>query len=509
MQIVSIFKRFQHQSKGDTLFRTPCNLQQRTQLKTGGEAPKVVVTPRAGRRSPQELHSNGNSQGVGQPSVFITRSYGTRSTETQGRGRHHESRGRGDTARSCGQGGDEGGRGTKGQSQVEVEQSQGCVERMRGIGSQMRNGSGRWTGRPRGRGNFARTRPPSGVGRSRKPRKFNEDLNPTSIHTIPKPGIPEVGSIVISQPSWSQVLQEYGGKGHCHIVAVEFAQREPETNRVNWAEVDFVTDRDSLRKLLRWVSGENQEFRIDIQLAGIKTVLFTRFEQRVLATSAGGTGYGYNFEKESTTEVPGCEETTGYHRVVKYDFDGLTLVVRFEVDACLMDDEGISEPVVCDSSDPTNDLSNSLASLTISPSSSNTLVSSGDLNIIGAGRTVPQHNIVELVTCSRNELKWGKKYPQIFLSQTPHIFLAVHDDGNFHTVVKHSLRPPATMVQKNYDVKFRKLGAALRRIQEFIIDHGKKDCQLSLLLQGGELKVYEHRSKRGLLPDDIMAWFGV
>ncbi|KAI0783481.1 hypothetical protein C8Q75DRAFT_810811 [Abortiporus biennis] len=480
-------------------------------------------------------------------------SSGTRSTETQGRGRHRESRGRGDTTRSRGQGGDEGGRGTRGQSQVEVEQSQGGVERMRGIGSQMRNGSGRWTGRPRGRGNFARTRPPSGVGRSRKPRKFNEDLNPTSIHTIPKPGIPEgtgnedlevqnlscIGSyswINSDQPtilvpgapriwrerplpysvnpdSWSFVDQNASRFPSCPLLplfrAVEFAQREPETNRVNWVEVDFVTDRNSLRKLLRWVSGENQEFRIDIQLAGIKTVLFTRFEQRVLATSAGGTGYGYNFEKESTTEVPGCEETTGYHRVVKYDFDGLTLVVRFEVDACLMDDEGISEPVVCDSSDPTNDLSNSLASLTISPSSSNTLVSSGDLNIIGAGRTVPQHNIVELVTCSRNELKWGKKYPQIFLSQTPHIFLAVHDDGNFHTVVKHSLRPPATMVQKNYDVKFRKLGAALRRIQEFIIDHGKKDCQLSLLLQGGELKVYEHRSKRGLLPDDIMAWFGV
>lgn len=94
------------------------------------------------------------------------------------------------------------------------------------------------------------------------------------------------------------------------------------TSKVNnedfdWTAIDFVTDRNNLRKLLRWIGGNApNEFRIDMQLAG-KTVLFNRWENRY-REQMSGFSYGFNFEKESTTPAPGCESSTGHHRIVRY-----------------------------------------------------------------------------------------------------------------------------------------------------------------------------------------------
>ena len=86
---------------------------------------------------------------------------------------------------------------------------------------------------------------------------------------------------------------------------------------MDWSSVDFVTDRNGLKKLLRWINGNDKgEFRIDMQLAGRRTVLFDRWEKRT--RELPGQTYGYNFEKVSTTPAPGCELGTGHHRIVTY-----------------------------------------------------------------------------------------------------------------------------------------------------------------------------------------------
>lgn len=96
---------------------------------------------------------------------------------------------------------------------------------------------------------------------------------------------------------------------------------------IDWSSVDFVTDRSNLRKLLRWIKGTGEEvkreFRIDLQLAGERTVLMTRWE-RINQTSRRRklaehhTGIGHNFEKESTVPAKGCERGISHHRIVKY-----------------------------------------------------------------------------------------------------------------------------------------------------------------------------------------------
>lgn len=92
----------------------------------------------------------------------------------------------------------------------------------------------------------------------------------------------------------------------------------------NWSAVDLVTDRNGLRKLLRWIYGPTEErdmyikdFRIDMQLAGEKTVLFNRWEKRTEEELSGFT-FGFNFEKKTTVPAKGCEENAGHHRIIQY-----------------------------------------------------------------------------------------------------------------------------------------------------------------------------------------------
>jgi hypothetical protein len=102
------------------------------------------------------------------------------------------------------------------------------------------------------------------------------------------------------------------------ITAVDKIAEEEYKPSFDWASVDFVTDRNGLRKLLRWIDGTaTKSFRIDMQLAGTHSVLLNRWERRTREELSGFT-YGFNFEKASTKVTTGCEESTGHHRIVKY-----------------------------------------------------------------------------------------------------------------------------------------------------------------------------------------------
>ena len=126
---------------------------------------------------------------------------------------------------------------------------------------------------------------------------------------------------------------------------------------IDWTTVDFVTDRNNLRKLVRWVrdscatpsptptpsgaeipaSGptetdnktttssescdwdQRKDFRIDIQLGGRSTVLMHRWAAQDLEwAEPPKAGCRSNFVRESTAAVRGCEDCGGHYRIVQY-----------------------------------------------------------------------------------------------------------------------------------------------------------------------------------------------
>jgi len=103
---------------------------------------------------------------------------------------------------------------------------------------------------------------------------------------------------------------------------VESQSGTKEKDTFDWSSVDFVTDRNGLRKLLRWITAAPgdppRDFRIDVELAGSKTVLLNRWEQITKEQPGTRRSYGFNFEEEMTDPDPGCERGTGHHRIVTY-----------------------------------------------------------------------------------------------------------------------------------------------------------------------------------------------
>lgn len=89
--------------------------------------------------------------------------------------------------------------------------------------------------------------------------------------------------------------------------------------RFPFTSMDIITDRNNLRKLMRFVEGsfnKKKGFRIDLQLIGKSTVLFGRHEERAMVRA--GQEWGHSFERVTTKPFTGCNEGISHHRIVTY-----------------------------------------------------------------------------------------------------------------------------------------------------------------------------------------------
>lgn len=184
------------------------------------------------------------------------------------------------------------------------------------------------------------------------------------------------------------------------------------------------------------------------------------------------------------------------------------MVVRFEVDACMPPPRqrhlSKDEPSVDSLADQMQNMS---LTSTAALFSSSTMPA---LTIIKAGNYVPQAATVELATCAehrRQSFNWKEGYPQLFLSQTGHHFLAVHFRGRFTSLEKRKLSSPELQaVHKEMQPELKKLRKILEIIQRVVIKHGSSG-RLSFVCSDGQLAVYKRKSQASCLPDEAMSCF--
>ncbi|KAK0448476.1 uncharacterized protein EV420DRAFT_1647373 [Desarmillaria tabescens] len=220
----------------------------------------------------------------------------------------------------------------------------------------------------------------------------------------------------------------------------------------DWASADVVAD-----------SGQRRDFRMDLQLAGSKTVLCTRWEPKVLMNANPG-GYGRNFERMHTRPAPGCENTTSHHRVITYDLAGMKMVVRAEVDACLPDLDGKA----------------------------------------AYAQEIPQSALVELTTKHESrDSRWSHKHMQMCISQTPNLIYGIHRNGVFNKVVK---KGNPVDVHGHMEFKLRLLRRALENIQQLVVASGLRG-RLTLIYEDKVLKVYQRNLENSLLPEEYLEMF--
>jgi hypothetical protein len=309
---------------------------------------------------------------------------------------------------------------------------------------------------------------------------------------------------------------------------------------VDWPTVDVITDRNGLRKLLRWLNPspdrEVRDFRIDVQLVGTKTLVLGRWEGRTREPPTGRT-YGFGFEEATTRAAPGCPPS-GHHRAITYDMLDIKMVVRFEVDACLPS-AGSGVPKKTAAS--VDDLADALGGMAIKHRTSTTKTASSSpsssspvINIVRAGTQVPQEALVELTSRSVyyiDQLDWNEIYPQLALSQTPSLYMGVHERGVFTKLNEWQLdgrpragtrtgdgkaaagttAPDISAQRQETGVQIVRLAKFLEDVQELAIARGPGPAgSFSLVCENGELRVYARNKDSGAksyLPPDVVARF--
>lgn len=129
--------------------------------------------------------------------------------------------------------------------------------------------------------------------------------------------------------------------------------------------------------------------------------------------------------------------------------------------------------------------------------------STGIKVIHSGGKVAPQSSIIEIKTrWSRSLYQVEDSFPQLFFSQTPHLFLGRHDRGRFYEIIQHDL---ADLDQEKARRDLKKVVALLREVREVMLDEGRSK-RLSLIYSGKMLALYEHEGGLGL-PEQLKAYF--
>ncbi|KAH7890452.1 hypothetical protein F5I97DRAFT_1964022 [Phlebopus sp. FC_14] len=277
-----------------------------------------------------------------------------------------------------------------------------------------------------------------------------------------------------------------------------------------YGDLDLVTDRNSLRKLLRFADGAAGEFRIDVDLAN-KTCLLTRREEKNSERIVGFRGFSQEYEKAATRAASGCEKASSHHRIISYDFGGIKVLLRFVDEACTERGDEADDLLASFSSMNIGRVSQPVAPLSRAPIAS---ASGLTVRLTKPTSLVPQSNTIEIKTrASHKIMDWNEVYPQLYLSQTAHLYLAKHERGSFQRVEKYqlngsNLRDYAVRTEKSMGKLKVLLDAILRAVRKLRTRDGIA-VPLSLVCQGDTLTLYRRDASTGYpLGKEILSKFG-
>ncbi|KAH7087973.1 hypothetical protein BKA62DRAFT_729002 [Auriculariales sp. MPI-PUGE-AT-0066] len=261
----------------------------------------------------------------------------------------------------------------------------------------------------------------------------------------------------------------------------------------DFASVDIVADRNTLRKLLRWSSGRRDDFRVDVQVVK-GTVLFRRCppeEQNVHPTH-----YGFSFEREFTTAEgrPRSDFSSVHARIIQYSFAGFKMLVRYELDCVLPPKVALATP-------------SSVTSVLTPPEST---VFAERLRVVAGGTFVDQGKTVEMTSVKNGKFVARKEtFFQMTLSGTPHL-VKTRYEGNGIIKTAPTWETLDSMMAYNpeqYPLQLAELARALRHIVAVLKEHASgSDGRLSLVCDNQVLTLYA-RSTGDCLPHDMLALF--
>lgn len=244
----------------------------------------------------------------------------------------------------------------------------------------------------------------------------------------------------------------------------------PELCRAGAADV--VACGSTLGNLLRFVRGEDKSFRMLVEMVE-GSAFFVRRENSPTDVIPGVRGFGHTFPEQYTTWDKDVKGSACHERLLRYNFAGLQLLVRFGADGYIEDSdlvtkESTSSAHAVKAGVPgSSSVSDLIASLGDAYISSDMLTAGTKLTVQSGGSIVDQSCIFDLKTrSSRKKVDdtMGEELPRCWVAQIPKLILAYHDWGLFNDIQVHDIREKVAEWEKSHQEALSKLAALIHLI---------------------------------------------
>ena len=272
--------------------------------------------------------------------------------------------------------------------------------------------------------------------------------------------------------------------------------------------VDIVVNRNSLRKLFEFAKDKRQDpFCMGLDM--VQNTLFVsrreKHNSRIIRGSPN-SGYGHSFEQTFTESLPGLENSTSHHRIIRYRIGSVDCVVRFEVDAYL--DEAEDEDVPIEPISQNTDITTGLENLTIDETPRK-MAPKGHTEAILGGKRLSSSAMAEIKSIQHpKKLQVQKHTPQLWFGRTPYLIVGKHDEGAVQS--DPEVRTVETNCMQweleNQDA-LRKLAGLLARLKQAVLSTQGKAARLVCEDKGKTLQVFESKGGIGALPSEIIGKF--
>ncbi|UKZ81401.1 hypothetical protein TrVFT333_009173 [Trichoderma virens FT-333] len=266
--------------------------------------------------------------------------------------------------------------------------------------------------------------------------------------------------------------------------------------------IDLVGCNSTIGNLLRFVQGVDRSFRMLVEVVG-KTIHFIRRENSPTEQILGVRGFGHAFPEAYTIWAPDVRPSKSHHRILKYQFGGLDLLLRQSSDGYIEEKNTNTITAAEPSAVNGKDLVSHLESLSIGTSSASP-PNSGYLEVVDGGQPTSQESIFDLKTRSIKAIQkdtLGEELPRLWLAQIPNFILAHHSRGTFNNIEVTDVRDEIQDWEKSHQQDLSRLSALLHRIIATALE--KQDTAIEIVRQQGEsLEIRQRLPDAGIVFSD-------
>ncbi|TQN66773.1 hypothetical protein CSHISOI_08671 [Colletotrichum shisoi] len=268
---------------------------------------------------------------------------------------------------------------------------------------------------------------------------------------------------------------------------------------MSFDDIDIVTNRNSLRKLLDFCSPRSQEsFRLHLHLVR-STLIVERCEKHAREFVDASRGWGRNFEKASAAFPSNLAGSQGHHRTLRYSLGALKCAVQCEVDASFDPND---EPAASKELDP---LDLAMEKLSIQTPEPVTGDGARDLQIETTyqdATVMPQPATAEIKSAAKaRPLSW--RMPQLWFGRTHWLIVGHHADGNFHDVRITDAAAHFADWETRQQTALRKLATVLGELRAAVRGNEGRHCAAVFERGSGSIRVFDLTSDRQAVPEDL------